>query len=130
MTARKLIASIAFAWLTVGTWAGPIFFDDQPELMGQGIIEELQDFALPEVQDALLFQGFLLQGDDFLIGLEFTALDFVHTDSAPLGSAATAVPEPPVMLLLMLGMLCCGVAQRKQQMLRETGGKQHYGKQR
>ncbi|MFK7885688.1 MAG: PEP-CTERM sorting domain-containing protein [Gammaproteobacteria bacterium] len=73
----------------------------------------LFDFTLPEVQDAQLFQGFVLTGNEFFTGFEFSALDFVHIDNVTLGTTV-AVPEPPVLLLVMAGTLLMRVVRRRR----------------
>ncbi|MFK8030024.1 MAG: hypothetical protein AB8G18_07265 [Gammaproteobacteria bacterium] len=73
----------------------------------------LFDFALPNVQNAQLFQGFVLTGDEFFTGLEFSVVDFVHIDNVTLGTAVE-VPEPPVILLVMVGALLMRVVGRKR----------------
>ena len=75
----------------------------------------LFDFALPAVQDEQLFQGFVLTGGEFFTGFGFNAENFVHVDNVTLGNVA-AIPEPPVMLLVMAGAMSMGVARRKRQM--------------
>ncbi len=101
---------------------GHIFaLEDVTLTLFTNVASYILNVALPQVQDAQVFQGFLLPAGEFFTGFEFGVLNFVHVDNVTLGNAV-AVPEPPVMLLLMAGMLSVGVSRRKGQIRRWAAG--------
>lgn len=101
MKAAILAAAILSTGLATSALAVPIEFDERATFDDQGAIGELQDF-----------EGF--DGNESFTGYSLSGFDFVQLDNAALGTAA--IPAPPALMLVLMGMLSVGVAKRKQQM--------------
>jgi hypothetical protein len=74
----------------------------------------LFDISPPRVQEEQLFQGFVLNGDEFFTGFSFSEVDFVHIDNVTLGNVVEA-SSPSTIGAFLLGMFALGALSRKVQ---------------